>query len=245
MEITDQVNYRADRLEQKADDHTKQIQAIRMGYIGDLSAPTGTLIRSQQQSVSVIHRGISELKEVQRVERQLGVTQAEALRIVREFSEAEREAAETMAKQEADKRKASKKLAAEQKRAAKKDKGPTVVAVDMSAEREGIAKPSNSASSSENKSIAEVLTTTCSCGREFKTKRGLLMHKKACNASSTEPVAEEPDAAEPESPAMPIVKAMDSKKKASKKQDPEEGPAKAKDSKKKASKKQDAQEPAS
>ena len=194
MEITDQVNYRADRLEQKADDHTKQIQAIRMGYIGDLSAPTGTLIRSQQQSVSVIHRGISELKEVQRVERQLGVTQAEALRIVRELSEAEREAAETMAKQEADKRKASKKLAAEQKKAAKKDEGPTVVAVDMSAEREGIAKPS--ASSSENKSIAEVLTTTCSCGREFKTKRGLLMHKKACNASSTEPAAIK-DPAEP------------------------------------------------
>ena len=194
MEITDQVNYRADRLEQKADDHTKQIQAIRMGYIGDLSAPTGTLIRSQQQSVSVIHRGISELKEVQRVERQLGVTQAEALRIVRELSEAEREAAETMAKQEADKRKASKKLAAEQKNAAKKGEGPTVVAVDMSAEREGIAKPS--ASSSENKSIAEVLTTTCSCGREFKTKRGLLMHKKACNASSTEPAAIK-DPAEP------------------------------------------------
>ncbi len=56
---------------------------------------------------------------------------------------------------------------------------------------ETVAKPSKSASSSENQPIAEL--PTCRCGRKFKTKRGLDMHRAKCNQ---EPAANK-DHAEP------------------------------------------------
>ena len=121
MELSDQVNYRSDRLEQQNNSILSEVKALRRNEPVDVDGPTTMLIARLQNNVRQSQARI--LKEVLLLEKRDGLSQAEALKKVYETPEAEKAAAKQIADEEAKKKKRineEKKALAKAKRDAKK-----------------------------------------------------------------------------------------------------------------------------